>query len=72
MQLAQLVHVAENINNLRDFLREHCLKSNLQQLSYNMFCKNVARLAVAMGCHTWIRSIATRVSQSARARERRS
>ena len=24
-----------------------------------MFCKNVARLAVAKGCHTWIRSLAT-------------
>ena len=24
-----------------------------------MFCKNVARLAVARGCHIWIRSLAT-------------
>ena len=24
-----------------------------------MFCKNVAHLAVARGCHTWIRSLAT-------------
>ena len=23
-----------------------------------MFCKNVARLVVARGCHTWIRSLA--------------
>ena len=29
------------------FIKEHCLKSNLLQLSHNMFCKNVARLAVA-------------------------
>ena len=29
------------------------------QLSHSMFCKNVARLAVARGCHTWIRSLAT-------------
>ena len=40
-------------------MREHCLKSNLLQLSHSMFCKNVARLAVARGCHTWIRSLAT-------------
>ena len=40
-------------------MREHCSKSNLLQLSYNMFCKNVARLAVAREHHTWIRSIAT-------------
>ena len=44
---------------MRDFFREHCLKSNLLQLSHSMFGKNVARLAVAMGCHTWIRSLAT-------------
>ena len=37
----------QNINILRDFFREHCLKSNLLQLSHCMFCKNVARLAVA-------------------------
>ena len=37
----------ENNNILRNFLREHCLKSNLQQLSHSMFCKNIARLAVA-------------------------
>ena len=29
------------------------------QLFDSMFCKNVARLAVARGCHTWIRSLAT-------------
>ena len=37
----------KNINILRNFFREHCLKSNLQQLSHSMFCKNIARLAVA-------------------------
>ena len=47
-----------NINILRKFSNDHCLKSNLQQLSYYMFCKNIARLAVAKGCHTWIRSLA--------------
>ena len=44
---------------MRDFFREHCLKKNLLQLSHSMFCKNVARLAVARGCHTWIGSLAT-------------
>ena len=39
--------VTDDINILRNFLREHCLKSNLLQLSHNKFCKNVARLAVA-------------------------
>ena len=29
------------------YLREHCLKLNLLQLSHSMFCKNIARLAVA-------------------------
>merc|ERR1711942_418986 len=48
-----------NINILRNFLREHFFKLNLLQLSHSMFCKNVARLAVARGCHTWIRSLAT-------------
>ena len=38
---------------------EHCLKLDLLQLSYNMLCKNVTRLVVARGCHTWIRSLAT-------------
>ena len=38
----------KNINILRNFFREHYLKSNLQQLSHSMFCKNIARLAVAM------------------------
>ena len=49
----------QNINTLRNFLRDHCLKLNLLQLSHSMFCKNVARLAVAKGCHTWIRSLTT-------------
>ena len=44
---------------MRNFLREHFSKLNLLQLSHSMFCKNVARLAVARGCHTWIRSLAT-------------
>ena len=44
---------------LTDIIREHCSKLNLLQLSHSMFCKNVARLAVARGCHTWIRSLAT-------------
>ena len=47
------------INILRHFLREHSLELNLLQLSHSMFCKNVACLAVARGCHTWIRSLAT-------------
>ena len=53
------IYSRQNINILRDFLREHCLKLNLLQFSHSMFCKNVARLAVARGCHTWIRSPAT-------------
>ena len=44
----------KNINILRNFFREHCLKSNLQQLSSSMFCKNVARFAIARECiHVW-------------------
>ena len=36
------------------FFLPHCLKSNLLQLSHNMFCKNVSRLAVARECiHMW-------------------
>ena len=39
---------------LKYFLREHYLKSNLLQLSNNMFCKNIARLAVARErIHVW-------------------
>ena len=39
---------------MRNFLREHCLKLNLLQLSHNMFCKNIARLAVARErIHVW-------------------
>ena len=41
-----------------NFLMEHFLKLNLLQLSHSMFCKNFANLAVAGGCHTWIRSLA--------------
>ena len=40
------------------FFSENCLRLNLLQLSHSMFCKNVACLAVAMGCHTWIHSLA--------------
>ena len=32
----------------KKIVREHCLKSNFLQLSHNMFCKNVARSAVAV------------------------
>ena len=46
------------INILRDLFKEHCLKLNLLQVFHSMFCKNVARLVVAMGCHTWICSLA--------------
>ena len=35
------------INILKKFLREYCSKSNMLQLSHNMFCKNIAHLAVA-------------------------
>ena len=42
---------------LKDLFREHCLKLDLLQLSQSMFCKNGARLAVARGCHTWIRQM---------------
>ena len=39
---------------MRNFLREHYLKLNLLQLSHNMFCKNIARLAVARErIHVW-------------------
>ena len=31
-----------------DMLWESCLEFNLEQLSHSMFCKNIARLAVAM------------------------
>ena len=37
----------QNINTLRNFLREHCLELNLLQLSHNMFCKNITCLVVA-------------------------
>ena len=36
-----------NINILIDIIREHCSELNLLQLSHNMFCKNIASLAVA-------------------------
>ena len=54
-----IIHNGYNINILTDMAKEHCLESNLLQLSHSMFCKNIARLAVARGCHTWIRSLAT-------------
>ena len=37
-------------NIVRDFFGEHCLKLNLLQPSYCMFCKNVAGLAVVREC----------------------
>ena len=40
-----------NMNIFKKLLTEHCLKSNLLQLSRNMFCKDVARLAVARKRH---------------------
>ena len=44
----------QNVDILKNFLKEHCLKSNLLQLSHNMFCKNVARLAIARErIHVW-------------------
>ena len=33
---------------LQDILWESCSKLNSKQLSHSMFCKNIARLAVAM------------------------
>ena len=53
------MYFCQNISILRNFLREHFLKLNLLQLSKSMFCKNVAYLAVARGCSTWIHSLAT-------------
>ena len=46
------VHNFLNINILTDVIREHCSELNLLQLSHSMFCKNIARLAVARGHHT--------------------
>ena len=40
-----------NINILIDIIREHCSELNLLQLSHNMFCKNIASLAVAREHH---------------------
>ena len=42
----------QNINILRNIVREHCLELNLLQLSHGMFCKNIARLAIAREHHT--------------------
>ena len=42
-----------------NFFKEHFSKLNFLQLSHIMFCNNVAHLAVARGCHIWIRSLAT-------------
>ena len=40
-----------NINIFTHVMREHCSKLDLQQLSHSMFCKNIARLAVAREHH---------------------
>ena len=45
--------------HLRILLKEHCSKLNLLQHFHSMFCKNVAHLMVARGCHIWIHSLAT-------------
>ena len=42
----------QNINILTNIIREHCSELNLLKLSHSMFCKNIARLAVARGHHT--------------------
>ena len=44
---------------MRNLLRDYFSKPNLPHFSHSIFCKNVARLAVARGWHTWIRSLAT-------------
>ena len=41
------IYNCQNINILTDMIREHSSGLNLQQLSHSMFCKNIARLAVA-------------------------
>ena len=41
----------KTFNILTDIIREHCSESNLLQLSHSMFCKNIARLAVAREHH---------------------
>ena len=41
------IYNCQNINILTDIIRKCCSGLNLQQLSHNMFCKNIARLAVA-------------------------
>ena len=43
------IHNHENINILKNIVWEYCSKLNLLQLSHSMFCKNIARLAVARG-----------------------
>ena len=40
-------HNCYDINIFTNVMKEHCLKIDLQQLSHSMFCKNIARLAVA-------------------------
>ena len=48
------IYSCQIINILRNFLREQCLKLNLLQLSNNMFCKNIACLAIARECiYVW-------------------
>ena len=44
-------HNCYNMNIFTNVIKEHCLKSNLQQLSYSMYCKNIACLAVAREHH---------------------
>ena len=44
-------HNCYNINIFKYVIREHCLKLDSQQLSQNMFCKNIACLAVAREHH---------------------
>ena len=40
---------------LQNMLQKRCAKCDLEQLFYNMFCKNIATLAVARhNCCPWI------------------
>ena len=41
----------QSINILTAIIREHCSGSIFQRLSHSMFCKNIARLAIAKEHH---------------------
>ena len=47
------IYNCQNINILTDIIRKRCSGLNLQQLSHSMFCKDIARLAIAREHHTW-------------------